>query len=959
MQPLDFLAAVLPSSGIFAVCAITPGNTRRDHSFCNSYSEIIDAASAHNADGKDVYFGLSTFAKAGSRTAENAVSARSLYIDIDCAGRDYESHGQGLEALETFMTTTGLEQLGDPWIIDSGGGLHVYWPFEGERPIPEWKAVAEAYKRLAKKHGFKIDMTCTSDAARVLRLPGTKNYKRDAKVTIIQHGDVFDFADLKRVIGSVEVERQAAGIAGTKPKLSEEAKIVLLTDTEVRFKDILVKTQAGTGCGQLEYYIEHAQEDGMEPLWRGLLSIAKVCVDGERAALRLSEMHPYPLERMRTKLNEIKGPYPCAKFDSENPGVCEKCPHWGRITNPLALGRDLIEDTEAREIEVVRKDTAPVTYTRHEPPHGFIFTPSGGVVALEENKDGTTTKRPFLSYLIFAVDVLHVENAHTAHMVALRPDGTKDIVLASKSLASRDDTIKALAEQNIIAAGGSNNDRFLYEYVRASFEQLSLRLKATLIPTQYGWQGDASFVLNGKIFYPDGSSRVTPMPGLENITAATKPHGTLDGWKEVVNLLVRRRMYEVLAHGCVGFGAPLMGFTGMRGLTFHAGHKESGTGKSLALSIAASIWGHPIDYRTGKSTSPVAMQQRAGNLNSLPFLSDELTMKTRADVDWFPSFVFDFSEGRGKERMEAKTNRERVNTTTWSTLALVTSNTRMLDYMTGVRQQSSEGELRRFLEWSPSTRLEFSAAEQRSVNSLQVNYGVAGEQYAQWLVLNRETAKSVVTQVREKLFEEFRATNDERFWIAGVAAVVAGAILAGRAHANIIDLPVEGIKTVFHNLIKSARESINASRMDSVDILNDYIREFYGSFVVTRSLNGQRTMLLGHMASSADRIDKSLTRSKVLGRVEHDKSPGWVDFFIEEQLLKRHCALFGYGYKDFQHELEQRFKVHYMQKNMLMDTGGPALKVKAMHISMKVEDAEAIVQTNPAGSPGAEEGQPE
>jgi hypothetical protein len=238
---------------------------------------------------------------------------------------------------------------------------------------------------------------------------------------------------------------------------------------------------------------------------------------------------------------------------------------------------------------------------------------------------------------------------------------------------------------------------------------------------------------------------------------------------------------------------------------------------------------------------------------------------------------------------------------------------------------------------------------------LQANYGLAGEQYAQWLVLNKETAKNVVTQVREKLFEEFRATNDERFWIAGVSAVVAGAILAGRAYAGVIDLPVEGIKNVFHGLIKSARESINASRMDSVDILNDYIREFYGSFIVTRSLNGQRTMLLGHMAASADRIDKSLTRSKVLGRVEHDKSPGWVDFFIEEQLLKRHCSLFGYGYKDFQQELEQRFKVTYMKKNMLMDTGGPALTVKAMHIAMKVEDAENIVQTAPAGDSSHEE----
>jgi hypothetical protein len=951
MQPLDFLAAVLPSTGIYVACAIDTGNTRRKHAFCNTLSEVIDAASAFNADGDDVYFGIASFTESGSRKAENAKAVRSLCIDIDCAGRDYETNADGLAAFHKFVEETGLGVLGEPWIVDTGGGYHVYWPLEGDKDILTWKALAEAFKRLAKKHGFKIDFTCTSDAARVMRLPGARSYKRGCQVKVVQRGDTFQYEDLKRVIGYVEVERvvQAIAIEGQRPKISQEQKLKLLAETSVKFRDIMVKTLAGNGCGQLKFYVENAQEEGMEPLWRGLLSIAKVCDDADHAAKKLSAMHPYPQERMERKLAEIKGPYPCAKFDSENPGVCDHCPHWGRITNPLALAREQILYTDEKEV-VTTKDDEEVIITRPEPPEGYGYGPDESLMALlnvkeEGSKATKVVKIKFLPYPLFAVDVLHVEDAHTAHLVALRPEGAKDVILESKAFASKDETIKALAEQNIIATGGSVNDKLLYEYVRVCFEELSLRIKSTSIPTQYGWQKDESFVWNGQIFYPNGSSRVSPMPGLENITVATKPNGTLEAWKEVVNLLVRRRLYEVLAHGCIGFGAPLMCFTGMRGLTFHAGHKESGTGKSLALSIAASVWGHPIDYRTGKSTSPVAMQQRAGNLNSLPFLSDELTMKTRADADWFPAFVFDFSEGRGKERMEAKVNRERLNTTTWATLAFVTSNTRMLDYMTGVRQTSSEGELRRFLEWSPSTRLSFTPAEQRAINSLQNNYGVAGERYAQWLVGNQETAKSITTQVREKIFDEFAATNDERFWVAGVAAVVAGAILAGRNYANVIDLPVEAIKDVFKQLVNNAREAISGAKLGAADILNDYIREFYGQFIITRSMNGGgRGLLLGNLSmGSGDRVDKSITRTKVMGRVEHDLSPGWVDFYIEEGLLKRHCSLFGYGYKDFQLEIANRYKVSYMSKNMLADTGGPSMQVKAIHISMKVEDANGVV----------------
>jgi len=68
-------------------------------------------------------------------------------------------------------------------------------------------------------------------------------------------------------------------------------------------------------------------------------------------------------------------------------------------------------------------------------------------------------------------------------------------------------------------------------------------------------------------------------------------------------------------------------------MTYHCGSTESGTGKSLALEGAASIWGHPTHYRTGKSTSPVAMQQRLGLLQSLPLVTDEITAKNRKDAE--------------------------------------------------------------------------------------------------------------------------------------------------------------------------------------------------------------------------------------------------------------------------------------------------------------------------------------
>lgn len=939
MTPRDFMRAVLPPSGFYCIAELTK---KKEHVYVESLEEAEEAATKFEAAGKDPYFALAAFNESGSREADNAREFRALWLDVD-AGRKsaHKTKKDALVGLQRFLSDSELDTLGSPLIVDSGNGLHVYWPLEAPVPVGVWRPVAEQLKRLCALYGFAIDNTATADAARVLRVPGTTNRKyADPKpVEILVTGSVFAFEALQKAIAEKLPEdaqpTQPLDLEGERPKNAPTTtQLKLFENSEVRFKDILKKTADGQGCKQLEHYIEHADEDGMEPLWRGLLSIAKVCTDAEKAARNLSAMHPYTTQRMEQKLREIKGPYPCAKFDSENPGVCQTCVHWGKITNPLALGRYTPVVTQQVELTVpVAKEDGTeedVAYTRPAAPKGFGYGKSGGVYR-ERVEDGLKVQVPILPYDLFVVDILNVNGAHSAHMVALRPDGPKSITIPTKALVSKDDTVKSLAEQNIVASFGAGNDKNLFDYVRAAFEDANLRHGVSSIPSQYGWQKDGSFVYSGRVFLPNGTERTTPMPGLENLAAATRAEGTLDGWRVVIDLLVNRGMYDVLAMAMVGFGAPVMCFTGMRGLTFHAGNKESGTGKSLALSIAASIWGHPVDYRTGKSTSPVAMQQRAGSLNSLPLLSDEMTARARVDPEWFPSFVFDFSEGRGKERMEASLNRERVNTTTWSSLAMFTSNVRMLDFMSGVRKTSSEGELRRFLEWSPSKQIVWTPEEEQVLQSLQSNYGVAGERYARWLAANRDTARKVTEKVRTKLFADFGATNDERFWIAGVAAVLAGSVLAGPKYANVVAVPVEKIKDAFFEIVKTARKAIQSGRMTSEDILNDYIRDYYGQFVVVKRANGN---ILAALANG-EMIDNSITRNKVMGRVEHDMTPGVIDFYIEETSLKKHCAVFGFGYEEFKEELKQTHVVQQRRMDMLSGTRGPTMRVNAVKISKK------------------------
>ena len=955
MDPLEFLTAVLPPPGFGYYCAAELSSPKKTHVFVESLNEIQPRVEAWLEDQRDIYFALATFDERGKRTADNAEYLRSLFIDMD----GYASKKDAAQALDAFLANTGLDTLGTPWVVASGGGLHCYWAFDHAVPVGIWKPVAEGLKRLCKQRELSIDMTVTADAARVLRIPGTLNFKKKygtpRPVKVLVQGTLINFSALAEHIQSlvkpavtnvpaasfeIEGQRPANAVAG--------AGVQLVANTVSTFKEILKRTKAGSGCAQLATYVEHAADDGMEPLWRAWLSQAKYCADSERAVVWLSKLHPYDSTRMRTKLREIKGPYPCLKFDSENPGVCNKCPHFGTITNPLALGRELLSDNTEKIITLDtptpdEPDAAPRQIKRPPPPKGYAYGAKGGIFCdrIVEEADGTKRKQQvmILPYDIFVVDLLKKDNEHTVHMVADRPGRPVDVLMPQRAVVSKDDLLKTLAQQNIIAAFGAGNDKNLFDYVRACVEEASSTKEPIKIPAQYGWQEDGTFVYSGKVYRQDGTTRSVPMPDLANITNATRSAGTLEEWKRMPQLLMQRGLHDLLAITTIAFGAPLQKFTQLSALTFHAGSTASGTGKSLALSLVASVWGHPIRYRTGKSTSAVTMQQRMGNLNSLPFISDEITHKSRQDLEWFPGLIFDFAEGQGKEKSETHHNRERLNLVSWASQALLTSNTHMHDYMSGARSHSSQGELLRMLEWTPEMVLQWSPEEEEIVKLINANYGVAADKYVRWLVQNQDTARKVTLEVLRKIKVDWNMTSDERFWAAGCAADIAGAILASSKYADVIDLPVDKIMASFRAMVEKARKVVRAGARSAEDVLNAFTRENYGSFVVVKQSDGSILAALG----SGETIDQTITRSKVMGRVEHSiAKKGYVEYFIEEHVLRAHCVAMSFGYESFKRLLENTpgLMVGYERKDMMARTRGPHMRVRAVRITRRAEDDE-------------------
>ena len=789
----------------------------------------------------------------------------------------------------------------------------------------------------------------------MLRVPGTHNYKKEnpRPVTIVMEGGVFDFeqfsASLKDKLNGHAYVPDEFGL-GMRPSFADSkpsTSVKLLVDNQ-SFDFEPVKE----GCAQIQFYIKNAADDGMEPTWRAVLSQAWCCEDAKEWGKKLSDLHPYDDQRFEAKWNELNGAYSCEKMDSVTPGICQGCPHKGKIKNPIALGKKMNTVTEPVEVTVEQptkpaqqneETPAPIKVKMPSPPKGFSYGGSSGVFIKKVSKDADgevlEAEIMILPYYMYAVDVYNMGgNEHLAHYVALTPHGAKDVMIDTKSFAGKDEVIRAMARQNVIAHSGKGNDQYLYDYVRACYSDMSLERPPVEMPQSYGWTDDNEFVLNSKIYKPDGSIKPVPVrSGLENLFKATESAGNLKDWQKVIHMMQEKGTTEILTLGLSGFGTPLMALTAYKGITYHVCSTESGTGKSLSLDLNSSIWGSPTRYAVSKDTSVVAMEQRLGLLKNLPLNVDEITAKNRGTgFEWVAEFILGMTKGQGKERMESGTNAERLNNTRWASTALLSSNTHIVDFLTGSREHSSEGELRRLLEFPLTTQLVWTPEQSDILRNLQKNYGVAGVAYIKWLVRNRDRAIEVMNNTLAQVEKHFGMTNDERFWTAGVAEIIAGIQLANEA--GIINIKLRPITDYLKTIVASMRAMVRASYRQADDVLFTFIAKNYNKFVTISKT--KTSEMIKSFTGSETEVTRNL--NEVVGRIEKGAATGYVEVYIRAATLKGFCASQDFGYADMKRQLEAKYRVGTGKRDLTAGTkAGAPINVQCLHISLPENEFDA------------------
>jgi RepB DNA-primase N-terminal domain len=110
----------------------------------------------------DLYFGVCT-RRNNKSTKEDCFRVKTMWVDID-----------GTKEIQDRVASLG--EIRPDFIVDSGGGMHLYWNLHSPIVLREerWIQVEAVNRSLCNRLSGDI---AAIDITRILRIPGTQNFK--------------------------------------------------------------------------------------------------------------------------------------------------------------------------------------------------------------------------------------------------------------------------------------------------------------------------------------------------------------------------------------------------------------------------------------------------------------------------------------------------------------------------------------------------------------------------------------------------------------------------------------------------------------------------------------------------------------------------------------------------------------------------------------------------------------
>ena len=406
-----------------------------------------------------------------------------------------------------------------------------------------------------------------------------------------------------------------------------------------------------------------------------------------------------------------------------------------------------------------------------------------GVSTVKYDKSGFPTTVVACSHPVLPIEILkNIDTGIERVTLAFFKYGVWQKVTVGREICADNTAIvKVLSKIGIEVT--TENSKNLVRYISDCIGMNPVRLEPKRSINRLGWAGNEFMPYASDIVY-DGDEAFEPI--YRNI----QQKGSYDRWKEYCGNLRKNKVVRLAF--AASLASVLIERVNALPFVFHIWSGESGTGKTVAIMAAMSIWGNPKMGGLVKTmnTTKVNIMRTSAFLYSLPYAGDELqTMKDKWSTN-FDQLIYQITEGIDRGRGKASGGVE--ETKTWKNSYLFTGEEPI------TKANSRAGSKNRVIEIEAEGKLIDDGNV--TVGFLTENYGYAGKELIEYL--QKTATKDLQAQYREYYDEMCHLDTTEKQAMAMACILLADKILTQVVFTDETAYEIEDVSMY----LRSARE---------------------------------------------------------------------------------------------------------------------------------------------------------
>lgn len=780
----------------------------------------------------------------GRGDTKSAQQFTCLWADLDLATKDSIKYPT---SNEVRLMLDKLEAMGCKvsCLVNSGHGIHAYWFLDKPYECQEYMNAAKAWITFLSATineiigGRKVVVDNIGDMSRVLRVPGTKHFKSNKLVTVIEEEPIYYPLEHLLSFTDYATRRAQKGSGRVSVKKGILASMGMLSTNKLGTIENLLPQ-----CGQLQDYLQ--QKGQMpEPMWYKMAGLFQYLVDGEDKFITMSEMaDPYmdsdrseagAIAKMKQWKDESTGPPVCEAMNDTNHGICDACPHFGKITTPIQLSHSqavVVETAPVAEAvvgELVEVHDNQEAY-QFIPPQPFYFNEKDQLMITVNKTDMLVANTR-----IIPVDRVsnqegdqHHSTFHILQAGEMMAELTRKPVIIPHNEFTTNVSIGILNSANALIPPSATNHAQLY--LTKVIYAMTKQRKCIISHEHLGWLENNDFMLGETRMLGNSQFQAEKISSsVESSMGDISYKGTLKDWRTAIHVLGRPGMEAHLLCFFGAFAVPLFKATDHAGIMVNLVSRDSGTFKSFALKMLTSIYGKPdFNLITSRDTENAMMMKIASRCD-LPITFDEIT---NIEPHALSDLVYALTQGKDKDRMNSATNDLRENAGRWRLVMFTSSNASLDDKLGAV----NVAERMRLLEMSVqglNNKEPINPDEAASVmRTIGDNYGTAGMLWMDYLVSHHDEVFDMCRRMISEVSQNVGRANDKRFWIAYISLSLVAAKLTYDLGLHSFDL--KSLKDYAFGILNSSHEKIMGDKTNVFEKVDEFLNEHLDSTLVTQ-----------------------------------------------------------------------------------------------------------------------------